>query len=385
MALILGIAITPLRAQTPPVEDREVVLLGDGKEDFAEFDVQPSPGLVSYIHRYKAQGDGGMARQILGASAYRQDGVVRLELSVLTGDEKPRSKPFEDVPYEGMTRVPLGNYTVPPSGSLSLNTGAPYGFPVLQFRLGTAPGKCVGDLGNISVTPSLRIIGLVRRDGGRCGLALRNTSAKRVLSVGVELRDAKGEVISENERTYLSHPIEKELTIEAFGEGKPGQADDLGERRLAITYCLFEDGTYEGLSEPAKLRLATISGYASQSSRFLAFLQSLPPSQDNLPSVIQLEISRLPETDATLEEKLIARLATTHADWAREHFRSGLHNGKMNAMFFLQEYEARHQPGGPSPEPGYWQVRQQRLATIVQAATKALGGWVPEPSLVVSR
>jgi len=386
MALFLGIAFTPLWSQSPPADDEEIVIAGDGTKDLWEFRIDAGPGGLTYSVRYEASPGGTVAKRILTASAYRQDGSVRLELGVLTGEENPSANRFVSNAFNGMTRIPLGNYAVPRSGSLSVDAGAPYGFPVLEFRLGRPPGLCQGDLGNVIVTPSLRAQAFLRTEGGGCSVLLKNASGKRVLSIGSELRDDQGKLISSHAETELAPHGDQVLQIGAVDEPHPGRTPDVGRRRMVVTYCLFTDGTFEGASAPVKAVLAYLAGHASQASRFLAYLRSLPahPADGfNLLPLIQSGIDRLPDSDPALEAKVITRIAPVNEDMVRSRLRSGLSSGKQEALEFLQEYEARHLPTGILPQPRYWELRQEQLANLLETATKALGGWPPEPSLVV--
>lgn len=383
VAFLLCLASAPSWSHLSPVDDIEFVIVSDGTTDLWNLSIDSRPGRTRHFFK---RAPGEETASVLAARAYREDGAVRLELSALTGGDRKHVPAGEEPEVEGMTRVPLGAYIVPASGFLSVDSAAPYGFPVLELRLSRLPSNCPGDINSVRVTPSLQAERFLTTRAGGCDLLLRNTAVKRVYAVNVEFLEENGSVAADEGQIDWDLTGERLLRIPLFRETTPELVAKLGRRRLAVIFCVFEDGTYEGDVEPAKQFFARLAGQASQDARFLSFLERTLTTQVDWPTVrllFQEEVARLPESDPALEAKVVARLRPGDAGQAQSAFRNGLSDAKREMLKALRAYE-KHPPEDRTCTQ-HWELRREDLRSFVAAAVKALGGWTPEPSAVAGR
>jgi hypothetical protein len=349
LAYLLGMAAPAQSAE--PVE-REIVIVSDGSRDLCELEV------------YSDAGSGLVIGGKLRSSAYRQGGTVRVSLSDPGADR------------------PLADLAVAASGSTPTLAGTAYGYPRLEFRLAKVPEDCLGDPSQVRVPPSLHSIALRRTSGGGCEVLVTSTSKQRVVSLGVEVRDADGTLIHSDQRMYLHKTSDPTLRLPVPGRlPEPGTTYDLRRRQLAISYCLFEDGSFEGDIESVKQQIASFAGSAAQWVRLLATLKRLNTATANEASLvpsIRFEVSQLPEFDPELEEEVVAKLASTNTEEIRQSFRGALGGCRASAYWYLNEYEAGRIRLRRVPIDRYWTSLKPEVEEQLEVYGKVLRKWLPD-------
>jgi hypothetical protein len=373
-SLAVGL-IVPLLLVAQP-DERQVVVVSDGQRDILELRLGRGPERITNARPADSQ------NRMLSYSAYHQNGRLLVKLGVPV-DENDRSMGLE-----------LGIFTLPDNGDpLSTDAAARFGYPVLQFRVATTPEKCTGDIQQVHLPPSLHVEALVRdKKTPDCNLVLKNTKQVPVISYGVEFRDDKHRVVTsvqkglmppavlttrraESREVTMGGPTKlmadkesERLVVHAFS-APPGGAGDLGERQFIMTYCIFEDGSYEGSAEEVRAQVAVYAGMAANLSRVLAVVKGLPPKADqaSLSPIVHAEIARLPLTDPAAEEVVIARLAPSDPEHIRDNYRSGLDSFSAR---LLDKFP------GPEDEAHYWIVRSEMFTSILERLQRVLRPWM---------
>ncbi len=386
---------TPAPSKSAQRDPRSIIVVSDAVGAFIALPVPQRSGFgVGLVFR-GPNGDWDHHNK-LSAMLDTSSGAVHLDLWAYVGEASATvSDSFEPPdPTRGQTKVPLGSYTVPETGSLVVNAGVPYGLPVFRFRLGITPDSCLFNPAEFELPPSLKLVG-VPQSQGVCNLELRNVSSRRLVSLGFEYKSLDGGqaggpastmfALARNEHT-------RALPGTAFQVGGVGprtnsdQRVDLRGIRVKVTYCLFEDGTYEGDLELVKRQLTSIAGRAAQWKRIEAVLGDLLAGSEDEPTLlahIQSEYARMPQTDPALEEEVVTNLKPAKPKELRDTFRSALYFGKSDLLERIHQYRRDNHPSGPHPLLNFWELTRSGCAGDMEVAAMILNRWLPQD--VISR
>ncbi|MCE5306977.1 MAG: M56 family metallopeptidase, partial [Acidobacteriales bacterium] len=392
-------AVTPSALPAPgrPAarDPRSILVVSDEVGAFVALPVPQRSGYGVFLTSFRLHnGDRNHHKKLL-VEPDTTSGAVDLKLWAYMGEESPAgSDPFEmRDPTRGQTKVPLGSYTVPETGSLVVNAGVSYGLPVFRFRLGISPASCLFNPANFVLPPSLKLEGAPQSQGG-CSLEFRNVSPRRLVSLGFEYKSLDGGqaggpasttfALARNEYTRALPGTTFEVS--AGHRTESDQRGDLRGMSTKVTYCLFEDGTYEGDLELVKRQLADIAGRAAQWKRIEAALKDLLARSEDEPTLltdIQSEYARLPQTDPALEEDLLTHLKPGNPRELRDTFRDALGDGKYGLLERIQYYRGNNRPNGAHPLSSFWESARSRFADDMDVAVMILSRWLPQD--VISR
>lgn len=384
-----AVSVTPAPSNPAPRDPRSIVVVSDDVGPFIEL-VLPQKSSYGVLLVFRGPTGQWDMHQKLLAMVDTSSGAIHLDLSAYVGEAPTTVQdPFEPPDStRGLTKVPLGAYTVPETGTLTVKAGVSYGLPVFRFRLGIIPATCLFNPSNFELPPSLKLVG-VRQEQGGCVLQLRNESSRRLVSLGVEQKNLDGSYaggftmmfgLARGEYTQA----QPGATFEPGHIGpqtEPGKRGDVTGFRTKITYCLFEDGTYEGDLDLVKNQLADIAGHAAQWKRIEAILKDLLARSEDEPTLladIQSEYTRLPETDATLEEEVVTYLQPSDVKRLRNTFQSAFRSGKGYLLERIRQYRRDNHPKGAHPLPNYWELTRSSYAGDTRVAAMMLNRWLPQ-------
>jgi hypothetical protein len=199
---------------------------------------------------------------------------------------------------------------------------------------------------------------------GSFKLSLRNVSSKNIIALALFMPSADGNGGSgQQSRGDKDHPVMLPggvsvsfISIPRGGRMTPGGyvPDVVLQQTLSIRTVVFDDGTYEGLVEPAAEMEAQRRGLDIQRRRILRLLQEPKKTNDgDLPATLnelKEQAYALGKTaDASVALELIAlfpSLDEKSKGWLLESVAGGLRDGKLELLRYLNDFEEmQKQPG----------------------------------------
>jgi hypothetical protein len=205
-------------------------------------------------------------------------------------------------------------------------------------------------------------------------LTLRNISTKGIMVVDLFMPSPDGNggggLRALGDRDHLvmlpGNTSEQMVSISRGGRTMPyGYVPDPPtQQRLIIRTVLFDDGTYDGLVEPAAEISADRSGVNLQRKRILTLLQQAAKAEDGKLQLTLDEfkeevyaLSDIPETEVVRE--LVRQFPTIGEKSLEQSVRNGVNDGKRELLHYINEFENNLKQQHPNLTFVQWLTQMQ--------------------------
>ncbi len=195
-------------------------------------------------------------------------------------------------------------------------------------------------------------------------LTLRNTSGKNIMALDLFMPSADGNGGGgQRARGDKSHPVMLPggISVHHIGVSRGGRMTPEGfvpdvalQQTLIIRTVVFDDGTYEGVVEPAAEMEAQSRGLDIQRRRILRLLEE-PKETDVRDGIKRLNdlkeqayaLSKTADASVALEVMaLFPSLDEKSKGWLLERVEGGLREGKLGLLRYINDFEEmQKQPG----------------------------------------
>ena len=218
-------------------------------------------------------------------------------------------------------------------------------------------------------------------------LTLRNTSGKNIMALDLFMPSADGNGGSgQRARGDKSHPVMLPggTSVHHFGVSRGSRMTPEGfvpnvalQQTLTIRTVVFDDGTYDGLVEPAAEMEAQRRGLDIQRKRILRLLEEPKETdvRDELTTLDDLKekaYALAKTADASVALELIARfpsLDEKSKGWMLQGVEGGLRDGKLELLRYINDFEEMQKQPGEHITFAEWfkqtKANYEKLTTIL--------------------
>jgi len=301
----------------------------------------------------------------LNFSINREGEVVIIHLSVKLANEK---------------EVPVGTYRLRYNESTTAQELSNVGVKPVSLRVVNAKPTFVEPSPPIQPlldnrTRAVEVVNFYRDSSlpNMFRLTLRNISTKGIMVVDLFMPSPDGNggggLRAMGDRDNLMLPgntSEQMISVSSGGRTMPYGyvADPPTQQRLIIRTVLFDDGTYDGLVEPAAEISADRSGVNLQRKRILTLLQQAAKAEDGK---LQLTLDEFKEKvyalsdipDIAVVRELRGQFPTIGEKSLEQSVRNGLNDGKRELLHYINEFENNLKQQHPNLTFVQWLTQMQ--------------------------